>query len=662
MGELLLASCAQEVAMHVLSGNCSTIVRETVLQDKSSSARLTSLDFDPHGQALIMSRDDGNVGLCQVEKNQNLGGLPIPVDQRGAVNAVAFCNKSRYAATAAEDGYLRLWDLKMRRVAQSYNAFTTPATCISFNMDSAQVAAGSTSGDLTVFSLTSNKRIAVLKTPTEENRGSQQPAAPIRAVHFNPFRRDIVATCSDSGSVYVWDTTTLSIKASFPKAHRGAASDISFSPANRTLLMSVGLDGAALMMDSSRSTILRKTTLDYALTSLSFAPSGDKVALGTSTGLVLLCELRGGMTILQKIEVHAPHPVARVRFYIPSPSGKSMSSAMNSSRASSTSRTQSSSRTQTSRASGEVRSSTSLSSTATVAGSSAPTATTNTSLAAGEINSSDAELLAAQSSRVQAQLRKPRQTTHSDLFSPAKPPPMPSGRSHANASQLGPIEEDQSPQSAGSNQVSSLAKLALAPGAIGSDSDNKNVTASSHSQESSQAAEPPLSPRPELAPTPGPVRGSQNVKSSLRAQDADITPGPRSVPNTSQSQGARRDTPPRRDEEATSVLSMISESKRSADFETPNDLTNNNKTSNVALSPAATMPAEWMTQVENMIDDVRQDVREDVQNVQLEMMRQFRLQMSDIRQILDTYTSKFADLVEENNRLRAENERLRNLY
>ncbi|GBG28691.1 Protein NEDD1 [Hondaea fermentalgiana] len=403
MGELLLASCAEEVAVHVLSGDLSTVARETtdILAGDAggrriaAGARPTAVDIDPRGIVVCIGREDGSATLWRVDTKASLGDLPAPVDQRGAIYGVAFASSPRNLATAAEDGVLRIWDLKLMTVAQSFNAFATPATCLSFSADFTRLAAGSTSGDLTVFNLQTNKRTALLKAPTEENNGAQRQAAPLRAIHFNPFRRDIIATCSDAGSVYVWDAMTLTQQASFPRAHRAAASDVAFSPVNRTLLISVGLDGVLLMLDAARSSCVRKWKLDRALTSVSFTHSGTRVAVGTSTGQILLGSLRE-LRVVNEIDAHVPTPTA--------------------------------------------------------------------------------------------------------------------------------------------------------------------------------------------------------IKTSF------------------------------------------------------------------AHAHAGAPPAEWMAKMEALVDDVRQDVREDVQNVQLEMMRQFRLQMTDIKQTLDTYTSKFADLIEENNRLRAENTRLRNLF
>ena len=88
---------------------------------------------------------------------------------------------------------------------------------------------------------------------------------------------------------------------------------------------------------------------------------------------------------------------------------------------------------------------------------------------------------------------------------------------------------------------------------------------------------------------------------------------------------------------------------------------------NIAYNPAA--PTNNKHDVEKIgvmlddaVDTITRNVHKDVQNLHLELLRQFQLQISDMRGLLDEYTDKIKNLVDENERLRKENILLRNVY
>ena len=66
--------------------------------------------------------------------------------------------------------------------------------------------------------------------------------------------------------------------------------------------------------------------------------------------------------------------------------------------------------------------------------------------------------------------------------------------------------------------------------------------------------------------------------------------------------------------------------------------------------------------LDDAVDTITRNVHKDVQNLHLELLRQFQVQISDMRGLLDEYTDKIKNLVDENERLRKENILLRNVY
>lgn len=66
--------------------------------------------------------------------------------------------------------------------------------------------------------------------------------------------------------------------------------------------------------------------------------------------------------------------------------------------------------------------------------------------------------------------------------------------------------------------------------------------------------------------------------------------------------------------------------------------------------------------VKEALQDFRESMHKDLQNLHLEMLRQFEAQQEDIREALNESFARFARLVEENEALRKENETLRSIY
>ena len=68
-------------------------------------------------------------------------------------------------------------------------------------------------------------------------------------VRYSNFKKSLLASCSDSGAVCLWDTNKRSLTHAFTDSHTSPAMGLAFSPLNEMLLMSVGLDKKIVCYD-----------------------------------------------------------------------------------------------------------------------------------------------------------------------------------------------------------------------------------------------------------------------------------------------------------------------------------------------------------------------------------------------------------------------------
>ena len=234
----------------------------------------------------------------------------------------------RHLAIGLSEAAMRIWDLRANRYLDKVEINPDKGVqvlCLQFSLDGSVVSAGCDNGDIVVFNMRMNKRTAVLRNPEtaklkrDENVHRQSK---INSLCFNYFKKHVIASCTENGSVYVWDSVTMSMKCSFVALHAAPASDIAFSPVNKSLLASVGYDKAIHFLDTEKGTIVRKLVTDFPLCSVSCSHTGDRLLVGTVEGLVLLYSLRNICKDSKAppsdiISCHSNNPVVHLEFFIP---------------------------------------------------------------------------------------------------------------------------------------------------------------------------------------------------------------------------------------------------------------------------------------------------------------------------------------------------------
>ena len=105
------------------------------------------------------------------------------------------------------------------------------------------------------------------------------------------FQPSFLAASCESGVLSFWDCNTNKNVFSL-SPHLAPAKDISFSPINANLLLSVGLDKKLVACDPTTRRTVMTLQCEYPLTCVDFQQNGVSLVVGTSHGKILQYDLR----------------------------------------------------------------------------------------------------------------------------------------------------------------------------------------------------------------------------------------------------------------------------------------------------------------------------------------------------------------------------------
>ncbi|KAH0616768.1 hypothetical protein JD844_028143 [Phrynosoma platyrhinos] len=168
-------------------------------------------------------------------------------------------------------------------------------TCVSFNWNDCYVASGSLSGEIILHSLGTNL------SSTPFGHGSTQP---VRHLKYSPFKKALLGSVSDSGTVTLWDVNSQTPYHNFENAHKAPAYEICFSPVSELLFVTVGLDKRIILYDTSSKRQLRTLVAESPLTAVEFMPEGTSLAIGSSRGKIYHYDLRKLTAPVKSVSAH----------------------------------------------------------------------------------------------------------------------------------------------------------------------------------------------------------------------------------------------------------------------------------------------------------------------------------------------------------------------
>ncbi|XP_024911768.1 protein NEDD1 isoform X2 [Cynoglossus semilaevis] len=580
---------------------------------------------------------------------------------------VCLSSSSQFLVSGGLDHCVHLWDLKTKRLHRTLKDHKEEVTCVSFNSNDSYIASGSTSGDLVLHSLTTNLSSKAF------GHGSNQP---IHDLRLSTLKRSLMGSVSDSGTVVLWDANSQKELHVFDGAHKAPGSGLAFSPASELLVVSVGLDKKIVCYDTASKIVLRPIRVDTPLTSVDFTLDGTGLVVGSTQGKIYQYDLRNS-SAPTKITVAHKTSVTCLRFQSSSSRHKS-TSKMGSTKISSTKRLL----------------------TRVSSGQSDPTPSTGSTPHKPSTGVTGAEVMARvaegqQGSEPPVAMEEKNKVGRNslDVFSPARDDSRtqgPSGDTPFGRTQVSSLEL-LSREGEGQQQVVGRASLDIF----------SPVRDDSHSADGCHRKTPlgtplltpagrcysPLS----LFTTPPPIREEEPITAAAAGS---CDSGKSDKPSCSSLEGNGHGTPPSSQQTnhiqpAPPFFTPEPSLRRANGFQAPLSCESPQHGAAPTTAAAPVLPpsvSSTLTQniaevvgqggaapltslqihfIQNMIHETLEDLRDtwhrDIVNLQVEMIRQFYIQLNEVHCLIEKYSVN-ESLVEEVHRLREENRKLRTNY
>ncbi|KAI9216252.1 WD40-repeat-containing domain protein [Blastocladiella britannica] len=220
--------------------------------------------------------------------------------------AAHFLNNDRLIAFAGSNGVVEVFDRVTRETVEKYEPTPNPITALAISPDTnnLQLAVGTASGAVHLVTRDSSLALALSSPFTSR----------VTCVAFSPASPGTLVAGDDSGTLAYWtlpppDSTTPTTQrnagtpsptAVFPATHAASVVGCAPSPINKIAMVSAGADAAIVLYDLVRGARVR--SFEYTGTpalsgsggfaSLAFRADGFSIAAGTYAGDAVMLDLR----------------------------------------------------------------------------------------------------------------------------------------------------------------------------------------------------------------------------------------------------------------------------------------------------------------------------------------------------------------------------------
>ncbi|XP_041457749.1 protein NEDD1-like [Lytechinus variegatus] len=254
---------------------------------------ISSLCWSHNNQLLASASSVGDKIVLSYGKSLSANVIELAVGDKQT--CLSINSTSRYMVCGGKNKLISIWDVKNKKLKRTYKEHRDSVSCVIFNWNDSYLASGSASGEILLHNVVSGQP----GSPMLVSNGQT-----VRDVGYSYFKKSLLAAASDDGSLTLWDTNTSKLVTSFSDAHNAPATALSFSPLNNLLLASSGLDKRVVCYDVNGRSVIKTMAVESPLTSLSFMQDGATLAAGSTRGKIYVFDLRKGSSPLNTLNAH----------------------------------------------------------------------------------------------------------------------------------------------------------------------------------------------------------------------------------------------------------------------------------------------------------------------------------------------------------------------
>ncbi|XP_045409140.1 protein NEDD1 [Lemur catta] len=254
---------------------------------------ISSICWSSNNNFLVTASSSGDKIVVSSCKCKPVPLLELAEGQKQT--CVSLNSTSMYLVSGGLNNTVNIWDLKSKRVHRSLKDHKHEVTCVTYNWNDYYIASGSLSGEIILHSVTTNLSSTPFGYASNES---------VRQLKYSLFKKSLLGSVSDSGLVTLWDVNSQSPYHKFDSTHKAPASGICFSPVNELLFVTIGLDKRIILYDTSSKKVVKTLVADTPLTAVDFMPDGATLAIGSSRGKIYQYDLRMLKSPVKTISAH----------------------------------------------------------------------------------------------------------------------------------------------------------------------------------------------------------------------------------------------------------------------------------------------------------------------------------------------------------------------